>query len=146
MQKPNMPCPLIFFMYCDIISCSYMQWTNLRIMFQVHEDRRIVGQVFEPAQIQMVPHAIVLQNVRSQLSSAQLRTPEPYMWIDINGTNNHVSEIRNSQGDSVNSLINVRYRDSLSSQMTVPAFFAALPYNTTTGTMRYYIICATTPL
>ncbi|PVI00149.1 hypothetical protein DM02DRAFT_487798, partial [Periconia macrospinosa] len=81
--------------------------------FEIHRDRRIIGQDFEPAQMEMIPHATVLQSVQSELSSFP-------------------------QGDAVNSLINARYGDSASRQMTVPAFFAALPYNTTTGTMRYH--------
>lgn len=88
--------------------------------------------------MEMIPHATVLQSVQFGLPSIRMSGPEMHMWIDYNGTQSPFREPPNRQGDAVNSFLNVRVRKSPNGAQILPAFFAALPFNITTGTMRYH--------
>lgn len=107
-------------------------------MKELTDDKIFIGDDAEPATMEMIPHATVLQNVQFELPSIKKAAPEMYMWIDYNGTQPPVSKLDNLQGDAINNLLNVRIRESPSYQNILPAFFAALPFNITTGTRRYH--------
>lgn len=101
-------------------------------------DQVFIGGDAEPAAMEMIPHVTVLQSVQFELPSIKKSVPEMYMWIDYNGTQPPVSKLDNQQGDAINSLVNVRIRESPRGQEILPAFFAAFPFNITTGTRRYH--------
>jgi len=88
--------------------------------------------------MEMIPHATVLQSVQFELPSTKTSVPEMYMWIDYNDTQPPVGKLENPQGDAINNLQNVRIRESPSDYNILPAFFAAFPFNMTTGTRRYH--------
>ena len=106
--------------------------------FELREEKTLLGDDAEPATMEMIPHATVLKNVQYELPSVKSAPPEMYLWIDYNGTQPPVTKLDNTQGDAINNLLNIRIRKSPSYQQILPAFFAAFPFNVTTGTKRYH--------
>lgn len=88
--------------------------------------------------MESIPHATILQSVQFELPSIKKAVPEMYMWIDYNGTLPPASKIENPQGDGLNNFLNVRIREEPEYQNILPTFFAAFPFNITTGTKRYH--------
>ncbi|CAI6334268.1 unnamed protein product [Periconia digitata] len=99
-----------------------------------------LGTDADPAIMEMIPHATVVQNVQLELPSMRWSAPETYMWIDFNGTQPPNNQLPNQQGDGVNSLLNIRMGEKPRGQQILPAFISAFPYNTTTGTKRYHVM------
>jgi hypothetical protein len=104
-------------------------------------DHMQLGFDAEPAAMEMIPQTAVVQNVQFELPSFSWLAPEPYMWIDYNGTQPPTSKIPNPQGDAINSLYNIRIgKLSKWGQDILPGFVTAFPYNITTGTRRYHVM------
>lgn len=97
-------------------------------------DRVYLGTDAEPATMEMIPHATVVDNVQFDLQSIQARAAQPYMWIDFNRTDSSrvaAEDPSIRQGDAQNTWANIRLN-------RLPTFFAAYPFNVTTGTTRYH--------
>lgn len=109
-------------------------------LWEIREDKVFIGGDAEPATMEMIPHATILHTVQFEIPSIKRSLPDMYMWIDYNGTKPPVSDLENQQGDAINSLLNVRTGKSSDGMQILPAFFAAIPFNISTGTKRYHVM------
>jgi hypothetical protein len=101
-------------------------------------DQTSLGDEAEPAVLEMIPHATILEKVQFGLPEMKEQLPEIYMWIDYNGTQAPKSTVQSQQGDAINSLRNAQFSQKSDFQYMVPVFFSAFPFNSTTGTKRYH--------
>lgn len=97
-----------------------------------------LGVDSEPAAMEMIPQTTVVQNVQFELPSFSWTAPEPYMWIDYEGTQPPRSKSPFSSGDAINSVGNILIGKTFPYRPNFPGFVTAFPYNVTTGTRRYH--------
>ena len=122
----------------NIPSGVLMETRNGNFLHRVY-DYMPLGFDAEPVAMEMIPQTTVVQNVQLGLPSFSWSAPEPYMWIDYNGTQPPTSRLPNQQDEAINSLYNIRTSKLWEyGRAIVPGFVTAFPYNVTTGTRRYH--------